>query len=154
MTQKRLMGVLFSIGIVLIISTLILLQEQPGKQTGTVRIKNHQWTVEYALTEEQRALGLGQRKSIPESTGMLFLFPRPDLYRFWMKDMEFPLDFIFVANGKVESVLRDIEPDDSRIFMPNRPVDVVLEVNAGETTGIQPEDDVQGLPFIVGDEAI
>src|SRR3989344_5460752 len=77
--------------------------------------------------------GLGGRTSLPESDGMLFLC-LPDAYpQFWMKEMRFPIDIIWINE---EFIVVDITPDVSpesfpETFTPSSPVAHVLEVNSG-----------------------
>lgn len=117
-----------------------------AREGNFLQIGSHQWSVEYADTESERVLGLGKRASLPQASGMLFIFPQADRYQFWMKDMEFPLDLVFIAGGKVESLVQNVAPEEMGLISPRGPVKYVLEVNAGETTGIIPGDSVLGLP--------
>ncbi len=95
------------------------------------------WRLEIAYTDARRVLGLGERDSLAKGAGMLFLFERSDYYGFWMRGMQFPLDMIFLSQGQIVSIERDIQSDDPRIIVPPVPVDQVLEVNAGETIGLE-----------------
>lgn len=95
-----------------------------------------------ATTEESRALGLSHRTSLEPGTGMLFVFNTSGTYGFWMKDMQFPIDIIFIHAGVVDAVARDRKPGDLSPVFPNSFTDQVLEVNAGEAEGIQPGDRV------------
>lgn len=117
-----------------------------AREENFLKIGSHQWSVEYADTESERVLGLGKRASLPQASGMLFIFPQTDRYQFWMKDMEFPLDLVFITDGKVESLVQNVAPEERGLLSPGEPVKYVLEVNAGETTGIIPGDSVLGLP--------
>lgn len=118
----------------------------PGSLNQEIGIRQYRWLIEYALTDDERTRGLGQRTSLDPGKGMLFVFPEPGIYGFWMKDMQFPLDFIFITDERVESVLHNISEHDERILYPHQPVKYILEVNAGEATEIQPGDRVYGLP--------
>lgn len=106
--------------------------------------------IEVADTPEKRALGLGQRQSLPEDHGMLFVFgegKRP--VRFWMKGMEFPLDMLFISDGKVMQITKNAEPEPNtpesslKAYVSDQPVEYVLEVNGGftEKHGISVSDD-------------
>ena len=78
--------------------------------------------------------GLSGRKDIPQDQGMLFIFPTKGKYSFWMKDMLFPLDIIFIDDKKVVDVFENLPPDDSPFrpkYAPSAPANYVLEVNAG-----------------------
>ena len=54
--------------------------------------------VEIADDEDERQQGLMGRESLPEGSGMLFLFPEPEILTFWMKNTKIPLDIIFFSN--------------------------------------------------------
>ena len=105
----------------------------------TMSVGNKTLQVEIANTEPSRELGLGGRLSLDQNSGMLFVFDsKPTMVSFWMKGMLIPLDMIWVTNGKVVQINKNIPvpkngtPDSSlKTFSPQRPVDYVLEVNAG-----------------------
>jgi uncharacterized protein len=119
-------------------------------RTTTMTVGNTKIEVEIADTQAERSLGLSSRDSLPDDHGMLFVFDSADRYGFWMKDMKFPLDFIWISQGKVIQVMPDIAPqpgvaDDSlKVYKPDAAVDQVLEVNAGWAVqqGIKPGDTV------------
>ena len=91
-----------------------------------------------AATEHERARGLSFRDSIPEYTGLLFRFEQPGMHSFWMKDMRFPIDIIFIRNNRVDSVAKNRLPGDLTPVFPLSEIDWVLEVNAGEAATIEP----------------
>jgi uncharacterized membrane protein (UPF0127 family) len=51
--------------------------------------------LEIASTRESRAMGLMHRTSVPEGTGMLFVYPREETLRFWMKNVPMDIDIGF-----------------------------------------------------------
>ena len=94
--------------------------------------------VELARTDAERAKGLGGHAPLAERQGMLFLFERPAIYPFWMKGMTFPLDIMWIEDGKVVHLEADLPPPGPRdtdqtlpIFTPPAAARYVLEVNAG-----------------------
>ena len=92
--------------------------------------------VELADTAVKRAQGLSGRDSLPENRGMLFIFPEETLPTFWMKDMKFSLDFIWVRGAKVVTLHPNVpSPEatatDLALYSPSEPIHFVLEVNAG-----------------------
>jgi uncharacterized membrane protein (UPF0127 family) len=94
--------------------------------------------VELARTEAERARGLGGHAPLGEREGMLFIFERPGIYSFWMKGMTFPLDIMWIDDGRVVHLASDVPPPapgtaDSAlpIYTPAAPARYVLEVNAG-----------------------
>ncbi len=120
-------------------------------QGPTVTIHNHTFTVDIADTMLSRAKGLSGRDGLSENEGMLFLFNATGSYGFWMKDMKFPIDIIWVAGGRVVGFAENaaLEPGKSmftlRRYYPPEPVDQVFEGRAGTvaTYGLQVGDEVQ-----------
>jgi len=88
--------------------------------------------VREATTAPQRAKGLQHVKSLPEKGGMLFLFEKPTIPVFWMKDTFIPLDMIFFTQG---GEIVQIEPDCVPFSEENIPAKVpvigVLEIGGG-----------------------
>jgi uncharacterized membrane protein (UPF0127 family) len=85
-----------------------------------------------AATDEQRARGLMHVRSLPESTGMLFLYDYDARLSMWMKNTFIPLDILFVrADGTVSSIAYNTEPQSLKSIAALEPVRYVLELNAG-----------------------
>lgn len=90
------------------------------------------FAVELAVTEPQREHGLMDRRQMPESAGMLFVYDRPVHARFWMKDTLLPLDMIFVdPAGRVLRVAANARPMDQTIIDGGEGVQFVVEINGG-----------------------
>ena len=65
-----------------------------------------------ADTEARRELGLSGRESMPTDEGMLFVFPIEGKFSFWMKDMKFPIDILWLANdGSIIYIQKSVSPD-------------------------------------------
>lgn len=77
--------------------------------------------------------GLSGREKLPENSGMLFVFDKPDYHSFWMKDMKFAIDIIWIdENKKIVDITYNTAPETyPATFRSNVPVQYVLEVNAG-----------------------
>jgi len=86
-----------------------------------------------ANTDVTREQGLSDLSSLPEGEGELFVFDSAGAYGFWMKDMNFPLDMVWVDSNKViTNITKNATPDSyPSVFMPVRPILYVLEINAG-----------------------
>jgi uncharacterized protein len=80
-------------------------------------------------TQESREKGLSGRKGLGEDEGMLFVFDHPGKYGFWMKDMEFAIDMVWLnASGVVVHVERNISP--ASYFDHNPPLTFINDVDA------------------------
>lgn len=90
-------------------------------------------TVEVADTKSSREQGLSFRKSMRDDEGLLFVFDVPGRYGFWMKDMNFPLDIVWInQNGVVVEVQRNLLPESyPKTFINASEASYVLEVNKG-----------------------
>lgn len=109
------------------------------QRKGEIKINNQIIVAETVKSARDREKGLSGRKSLGINEGMLFVFDKPDKYPFWMKDMNFPIDIIWIAGSQVvgyeEYVSPQIGVSDSslRIYYPPQPVDEVLEISAGRS---------------------
>ncbi len=91
-------------------------------------------SLEIADSPEERRVGLSFRDPLPENHGMLFIFGREQAYSFWMMDMRFSLDIIWIdSNGIVVHIENNVPPCSRACpsYQPNVSALYVLEVNAG-----------------------
>lgn len=101
---------------------------------GSVIIDDIKVKVEIADEPLEMAKGLSNRKSLDEDHGMLFVFAEPGQPAFWMKDMEFPIDIIWIKNDVVIDIapnLPVVAAEFLSTYSPKEPANYVLEVNAG-----------------------
>ena len=92
--------------------------------------------VEVADEKDEQERGLSGRPALPQNHGMLFVYQQPSRPGFWMKDMRFSIDIIWIgADSKIVAVLPNLSPDTyPAVFSPPEEVGSVqhvLEVNAG-----------------------
>ena len=90
--------------------------------------------VTIADTDESREQGLSGTPTLAPGTGKLFIFDHPGKYSFWMKDMNYPIDIVWIdEEWKVVSITEAVSPlSYPMTFYPSEPVRYVLEVNAYE----------------------
>lgn len=83
-------------------------------------------------TDAEKERGLGGRESLASNTGMFFIFDHSDIYPFWMKDMKFPIDIIWLDENLYVVDVEINVPADSypKIFTPTHKSKYVLEVAA------------------------
>lgn len=119
-----------------------------GRPEAIIAIKGEQFAVALADTPTARAEGLSGRSALGENEGMLFLFPRPEIQRFWMKGMRIPIDIVWILEGTVVGFEERVLPEPGvpieklTVYQSPQPVDRVLEVKAGtvERLGIREGD--------------
>jgi uncharacterized membrane protein (UPF0127 family) len=90
--------------------------------------------VEIANTETARMQGLSNRPLLSENRGMFFLFNEAGYHTFWMKDMRFSLDIIWMREGMVVGITENALPEGAnpvKIYASPTAVDSVLEVAGG-----------------------
>lgn len=105
-----------------------------------IKIHNKEYKVKEATTPEEKAKGLQGIDKLPEDEGMLFYFDPPQDVQFWMKDVNIPLDIVFIDDDEeVIKVQEGIPNDETFIEAPD--VAYVLEVNAN--SGIQVGDELE-----------
>jgi uncharacterized membrane protein (UPF0127 family) len=91
------------------------------------------YVVAIARTPEQLRYGLMFRKYISPREGMLFVFPQPQVAKFWMKNTLVPLDILFIGtDNTIVKVISDAKPMDETILSSDVPVAAALEIKGGE----------------------
>jgi len=97
-----------------------------------IRIGTVDIPVEVAETQKEKEQGLSMRESLPQDQGLLFLFDVPARYQFWMKDMKFSIDIIWIDSGqKVVDITENADPASyPQTFSPQLPAQYILETNA------------------------
>ncbi len=121
-----------------------------------MRVRNQIIVAETVADEESRARGLSGRASIGTNEGMLFRFDKPDIYPFWMKNMQFPIDIVWIAGARIVGFEENVPPEpgvpdgELKLYKPPEPVDKVLELAAGRVKLLRAEmnDVVRMLPLI------
>ncbi len=98
----------------------------------TAQIRGHVFTLDVAVTPQEKEQGLGYRQRLDENRGMLFIYDHQEQYSFWMKGMNFPLDILWIRGKEIVDISKHVStgPPYPHIT-PALPVDKVLEVNAG-----------------------
>lgn len=105
-----------------------------GTEPLTIRTGagEHAFVVELAITSEQRALGLMNRREMAADRGMLFDFGMTRRVAMWMKNTYLPLDMLFIRkDGTIARIAADAVPQSEAIIDSREEVHFVLELNAG-----------------------
>ncbi|MGE5041886.1 MAG: DUF192 domain-containing protein [Candidatus Levyibacteriota bacterium] len=106
---------------------------------ATAKINDKTYKLLVAKTQADQIKGLSGRDSLPADTGMLFVFSQKGIYPFWMKNMKFPIDIIFINDNKIVDLFENAQvpaagtPDvEIQKYRPSQPGNYVLELNAFE----------------------
>ncbi|MDO8460841.1 MAG: DUF192 domain-containing protein [bacterium] len=110
----------------------------PFIKIPTAAINNQTFKLFIAKSAKEKEIGLSGKDSLSQDYAMYFSFEKPDYYSFWMKNMKFPIDMIFLSNNRIVTIYENLEPPSQDLKSPplyksNEPADAVLEINAGLT---------------------
>lgn len=105
--------------------------------TKKLMLKNTTIDLLVAETPHETMWGLSDFPSLPPDTGMMFQFDTLGIYPFWMKDMRFALDMIWLdSDNRVITIHENISPDTyyknpPELFQSTTPTSAVIEVSGG-----------------------
>lgn len=122
--------------IFMVLVTFYVVTKHNNTNEAFVQVNDGKFQVELAKSDMEKQIGLSKNETLAENQGMLFLFDTPDYYSFWMRDMKFPIDIIFINGNKVTTIISNALPPSQNggslpTFQPKEKSDKVLEVNAG-----------------------
>jgi uncharacterized protein len=124
--------------LVVALLTYTLIQAREARERATVSNIDQSLSVRVADNALERRRGLsGYELADLEADGMLFVFPEPAVRNFWMQRMNFPLDVVWIKDGKIVGVDKNVPapaPGEEPARMSSEPVsaDMVLELPAGD----------------------
>jgi uncharacterized membrane protein (UPF0127 family) len=130
-----------------------------------VVIHGETFTMEFAITEEEVTRGMGGRDHFPDGGGMLFIFSRPEMRVFHMKDCLIDIDIIFLDSRGIVTAVHEMKAEplrgdneserdyENRLakYSSRHPAQFAIEVEAGtiRRLNVQVEDrvemDLEGL---------
>lgn len=109
-----------------------------GTTEGSITINDKKFNLYVADTVEELQKGLSGRDNLKDDEGMLFVFSEKGEHAFWMRDMKFPIDIIFINDNKIVDIYRNVQPPEDNsstsqlpTYAPSEPSNYVLEVKAG-----------------------
>jgi uncharacterized membrane protein (UPF0127 family) len=121
--------------LIFVLATAVIFKQQPDKNTK-ICFQDICYLAEIAGSSAKRERGLSGREKLPQDKGMLFIFEEEEIHPFWMKNMNFPLDIVWLDKDyKVVYLVENVKPCDAgacQIIYPDQNAQYVLEINAGE----------------------
>ena len=132
-----LIALIFVASIFLAVRSVVTLVSSFSGETERVRVGDDIFSVRVSDTESEREKGLSGSAPLEKNEGMLFVYDSPVIPTFWMKDMKFPIDIIWISKGRVVGWVTDLDPQrgasdsELRRYLPGQPIDSALEVPSG-----------------------
>jgi uncharacterized protein len=134
--------------VIIALATGVFFATRPSLPTGTsasfglpqeklprtsARLGGEAFDVMVARTEAEQSLGLSGLAGLKPNEAMIFPYASDDNYGFWMKDMLFSIDIVWLdKNSKIVWIERGVSPDTyPNIYFPRVPARSVLELSAG-----------------------
>jgi uncharacterized membrane protein (UPF0127 family) len=112
----------------------VVLFTNPTPSNLTINGRTFKLIVSKSETAQEK--GLGDRTNLPDNEGMLFVFSNQAIRCFWMKDMHFPLDIIWLSSAKkVVAIRQNVYPSTyPSSFCPYETAQYVIELKAGQVS--------------------
>jgi len=127
-----------------LLTIILFISCNEKSQTVELQIADKTINVEVVDNDQSRALGLMNRESLEENSGMLFVFESERKLSFWMKNTLIPLSIAYISkNGEIKEIY-DMYPLDETSVKSIRSVLYALEMNQGwfEKNGIEVGDSI------------
>ncbi len=128
-----------AIGAAAALMAWFLFYPHAAAKTITTDIRGHRMVLDVVDTPDARAQGLSGRPTLAPDQGMLFVFPTSTQSTFWMREMRFPLDIVWIDHGTVVDVVTMSAPAAAGPIPTHTaiaPADRVLEVVAGRASDL------------------
>ncbi len=126
--------ILISVVILFLVVFSIMTNKSSSLQKACIENKSC-FNIEIADTANQRATGLSMKKFLNKGDAMLFIFPEKTIPGFWMKDMKFPIDIIWINESwKITGIEKNMQPCEGNLcplVYPKEKIMYVLEINSG-----------------------
>ncbi len=91
----------------------------------------HRIEAEVAANDQNRQVGLMNRKSMAQQRGMLFVFPQANTHCMWMRNTLLPLSVAFLDEDGAIINIEDMQPQTENNHCARRPARYALEMNLG-----------------------
>lgn len=135
-SKHKFLAISFFVIVLAVILLFIGDTRNQSYQRANLLVNGYQVHVLIAKTVKQINVGLAIKNNLRANEGMLFVLPKENTYRFWMKDMKFPLDIIWLDDNKVvRHIASDLPPcpkqGECPFYTPGQSYPYVLEVSPG-----------------------
>lgn len=140
--MKKIIFIIFGICVLVFLLFQMQSSETLISNKPTLQLRTHTLLLEVVNTPETRLRGLGGHTPLSDKEGMFFLFNEPSIQTFWMKDMTFPIDIVWLSecsgdHAVVAGIEEKIDPQigaknfELKLYTSPQPVACVFEVRGG-----------------------
>lgn len=140
--KHNLTGLLIAAALAVVVGAATILTLTFSQPRAMVRLGDGVFNARVATSATELQKGLSGTSQLAPSQAMLLVFGSDEKWSIWMKDMNYPIDIVWLdANKTVVHVAKDIGPDSyPQSFQPNKPARYVVELAAGtvDQRGIVP----------------
>ena len=107
----------------------------------------HRIEAEVAANDQNRQVGLMNRRSMAQQRGMLFVFPQVNTHCMWMRNTLLPLSVAFLDEDGSIINIEDMQPQTESNHCARRPARYALEMNLGwfAQRGLKPGTRLNGI---------
>lgn len=124
-----------TLGIFIVLIIVFIKINYLDSKLPNAEINGHTFSLYLAKIPQEQEVGLAKFNKIDKTQGMLFIFPKSDYYSFWMKNMKFPIDIIFINKNMVVDIFQNVPYQKNNnnlpIYTTHKKADKVLEINSG-----------------------
>lgn len=124
------------LALIILILLLLVIYRSSSQDTNYATIAGVEFKAEIANTDKAKEIGLSKYSSIENDFALVFPFEKKGKHSFWMKDMKFPIDIIFIRDGKIIKIYENVpfpksQNENLTIYRPNEDSNMVIEIKAG-----------------------
>lgn len=140
--MSRQKSIVVVIGVALLLTTVIVITvgAWTARKDVVISLNGKSYTTEVVTTEADRSKGLSGRDKLGNHEAMLFVFDKEGYYPFWMKDMKFAIDIVWLdSDMRVVHKEVDVRPDSypESSYVSEGEAKYVLELATGEARDLQ-----------------
>ena len=132
--MKNYASIIVVLAVVLVLSILgfyIAKNQMQKPEIKKLQIGDKNYRVEIVKSEKDQAKGLSGRDNLGDINGMLFIYPDSQMRSFWMNNMRFDLDIIWINKGKIIGFTENIPYlDQKKSYKSSGKCDMVLELES------------------------
>lgn len=128
---NKIVGVSILLLVITVLSQAVSAYFSPPK--AVMHLANARFEIRIADNDRTRIKGLSDTPDLPADEAMVFIFDNDSRHAIWMKDMNYPIDIVWLnSSRKVIDFVTNVPPDSyPKVFLPKEPARYVVELRSG-----------------------